>query len=273
VSSRQTASAFGRRIPARFAALAPRRIHEPHPDPLLPSRPVTLDRALRILVVEDNKNLAQAIQRGLNEHGYVVEVCHSGVDAEDLAASSPYDLVILDVMLPDRDGVELCRSLRKRSIATPVLMLTSLSSTRHKVDGLDAGADDYLTKPFEFDELVARARALLRRGQATPADRLTYGDLELDLLRRSVQRQGTSVQLSAKEFALLEFLVRNAEQVHSRMTISQKVWDMRYEPTSNLVDVYICSLRKKIDRDFTPPLIHTVIGYGYRLGAGASAAR
>jgi DNA-binding response OmpR family regulator len=228
---------------------------------------------MRVLVVEDNPKLAAAIRRVLEEQGWAVDVSGEGHEAEELLGREPYDLAVLDLMLPDRDGVELCRSLRKRSIATPVLMLTSLSSTRHKVDGLDAGADDYLTKPFEFDELVARARALLRRGQATPADRLSYGDLELDLLRRSVQRQGTSVQLSAKEFALLEFLVRNAEQVHSRMTISQKVWDMRYEPTSNLVDVYICSLRKKIDRDFTPPLIHTVIGYGYRLGAGASAAR
>jgi two-component system copper resistance phosphate regulon response regulator CusR len=228
---------------------------------------------MRVLVVEDNPKLAAAVRRVLEEQGWAVDVSGEGHEAEELLAREPYDLVVLDLMLPDRDGVELCRSLRKRSIATPVLMLTSLSSTRHKVDGLDAGADDYLTKPFEFDELVARARALLRRGQATPADRLTYGDLELDLLRRSVQRQGANVQLSAKEFALLEFLVRNAEQVHSRMTISQKVWDMRYEPSSNLVDVYICSLRKKIDRDFTPPLIHTVIGFGYRLGVGASAAR
>jgi DNA-binding response OmpR family regulator len=228
---------------------------------------------MRVLVVEDNPKLAAAVRRVLEEQGWAVDVSGEGHEAEELLAREPYDLVVLDLMLPDRDGVELCRSLRKRAIATPVLMLTSLSSTRHKVDGLDAGADDYLTKPFEFDELVARARALLRRGQATPADRLSYGDLELDLLRRSVQRQGTNVQLSAKEFALLEFLVRNAEQVHSRMTISQKVWDMRYEPTSNLVDVYICSLRKKIDRDFAPPLIHTVIGFGYRLGAGAGAAR
>src|SRR5688572_25851437 len=198
---------------------------------------------MRVLVVEDNPKLAAAVRRVLEEQGWAVDVSGEGHEAEQLLTREPYDLAVLDLMLPDRDGVELCRSLRNHSISTPVLMLTSLSSTRHKVDGLDAGADDYLTKPFEFDELVARARALLRRGQATPADRLTYGDLEIDLLRRSVRRQGTEVQLSAKEFALLEFLVRNAEQVHSRMTLSQKVWDMRYEPASNLVDVYICSLR------------------------------
>jgi DNA-binding response OmpR family regulator len=225
---------------------------------------------MRVLVVEDNPKLAEAVRRVLEEQGWAVDVSATGYEAEDRLAAEPYDLAVLDVMLPDRDGVELCRSLRKRSIATPVLMLTSLSSTRHKVEGLDAGADDYLTKPFEFDELVARARALLRRGQATPADTLSYGDLELDLPRREVRRQGTHVRLSAKEFALLEFLVRHAEQVHSRMTLSQKVWDLRFEPASNLIDVYICTLRKKIDKDFAPPLIHTVIGFGYRLGAAAA---
>lgn len=224
---------------------------------------------MRVLVVEDNPKLAAAVRRVLEDQGWAVDVSSQGHEAEELLAVEPYDLAVLDLMLPDRDGVELCRSLRRRGIETAVLMLTSLSSTKHKVEGLDAGADDYLTKPFEFDELVARARALLRRGKASAADRLAYGDVELDLLKREVVRQGEPVKLSAREFALLEFLVRNADQVHSRMTISQKVWDMRHEPDSNLVDVYIYALRKKLDRDFDPPLIHTVIGFGYRFGAPA----
>jgi DNA-binding response OmpR family regulator len=226
------------------------------------------DRALRILVVEDNKNLAQAIQRGLNEHGYVVEVCHSGVDGEDLAASSPYDLVILDVMLPDRDGVDVCRNLRRRKVSTYVLLLTALSATTDKIGGLEAGADDYLTKPFDFEELLARIRALLRRGKGTEAVKLEYEGLQLDLLRREVRRDGQKIVLRAKEMAVLELLLRNAERVVDRTTISQKIWDMNSEPSSNVIDKYVSALRQKIDRGYGRPLIHTVVGTGYRLGLG-----
>ncbi|MEM7308520.1 MAG: response regulator transcription factor [Planctomycetota bacterium] len=226
---------------------------------------------MRILVIEDNPDMAAAIGRGLREHGYSVDIVHRGFEGEELAAVEPYDLVVLDVMLPDRDGVDLCRNLRRRKITTHVLMLTALSSTADKIAGLDAGADDYLTKPFDFEELLARVRALLRRGNASEATRLSLGGLELDLLRRAVERDGQKIKLSAKEFALLEFLMRNPDRVLDRMTIAQKVWDISYEPTSNVIDVYISALRKKVDRDFDPPLIHTVVGMGYRFGVSGEA--
>ena len=159
---------------------------------------------MRILVIEDNPKMAGGIRRGLVEHGYAVDVSHSGYDGEVLATTTPYDVIVLDVMLPDRDGLDVCRSLRRRKVRTPILVLTALSGTREKVAGLDAGADDYLTKPFEFDELVARIRALLRRGQATEADKLAYADLEVNVTRRSVTRTGVKIDVSNKEFALLE---------------------------------------------------------------------
>jgi DNA-binding response OmpR family regulator len=221
---------------------------------------------VRILVIEDNPDMASAIQRGLREHGHSVDIAHRGYEGEELAVSEPYDLVLLDVMLPDRDGVDICRDLRRRGVTTYILMLTALSSTTEKVAGLDAGADDYLTKPFEFEELVARIRALLRRGKGSESTRLEFGGLVLDLLKRRTERDGQKIKLSAKEFALLEFLMRNPERVIDRVTIAQKVWDINYEPSSNVIDVYISSLRKKVDKGFECPLIHTVVGAGYRLG-------
>ena len=221
---------------------------------------------MRILVIEDNPDMASAIQRGLREHGHSVDVAHRGFQGEELAVVEPYDLILLDVMLPDRDGVDLCRDLRRRGVTTYILMLTALSGTKEKVAGLDAGADDYLTKPFEFEELVARIRALLRRGKGSESTKLAFGGLELDLLKRRTVRDGQKIKLSAKEFALLEFLMRNPECVIDRMTIAQKVWDINYEPSSNVIDVYISSLRKKVDKGFSCPLIHTVVGAGYRLG-------
>ena len=221
---------------------------------------------MRILVIEDNAGMASAIQQGLQEHGHTVDVAHSGCVGEEMAAAGAYDVVILDVMLPDRDGVDICRNLRRRKIATYVLMLTALSSTAEKVKGLDAGADDYLIKPFEFEELLARTRALLRRGNPSEASRLEFAGLEVDLIRRRVTRDGEPIRLSAKEFALLEFLMRNVDRVVDRTTIMQTVWDIHYEPSSNVIDVYISSLRKKIDRDFDRRLIHTVVGTGYRFG-------
>lgn len=221
---------------------------------------------MRILVVEDNPDMAAALRQGLRENGYSVDVAHEGYRAEELVATEPYDLVILDVMLPDHDGVTLCRNFRRSGVDAYILMLTALSGTSDKVAGLDAGADDYLAKPFEFEELLARIRALLRRGQASEATRIEFGGVELDLVRRRVQRDGHKLKLSAKEFALLEFLLRNPDRVIDRMTIAQKVWDINYEPSSNVIDVYISSLRKKLDRDFDRPLIHTVVGMGYRFG-------
>ncbi len=221
---------------------------------------------MRLLVVEDNPDMAAAIRRGLVEHGFSVDVAHTGYRAEELAGTEPYDVIVLDVMLPDLDGVQVCRNLRRRGSDALVLMLTALSGTSDKVDGLDAGADDYLTKPFEFEELLARIRALLRRGNATESTRLEFGGVVLDLLKRRVERDGVPLRLSAKEFALLEFLMRHTERVLDRTTIAQKVWDINYEHSSNVIDVYISSLRKKLDKGFDRPLIHTVVGTGYRFG-------
>jgi DNA-binding response OmpR family regulator len=221
---------------------------------------------VRILVVEDNKTLAQAIARGLEQHGYAVTLTHSGEEGEELAAGLMHDLVILDVMLPDRDGITVCRNLRRRKVSTYVLLLTALSATADKIQGLEVGADDYLVKPFEFEELVARVRALLRRGKASESVRLEYRGLLLDLLKREAWRDGHKIVLRAKELALLELLMRNADRVVDRTTIAQKVWDMNAEPSSNVIDKYVSALRQKIDRDYEEPLIHTIVGTGYRLG-------
>lgn len=221
---------------------------------------------MRVLIIEDNPKMAAAIQRGLREHGYAADACHCGFEGEELAVSEPYDLVILDLMLPDRDGVDVCRNLRRREVGRPVLMLTALSSTDDKVAGLDAGADDYLTKPFEFEELLARVRALLRRGEASEGRTLSMEDLELDLYTRVARRGEAEHELSNKEFGLLEYLMRNPNRVLTRTQIAEKVWDMNFEPGSNVIDVYISSLRKKVDRGFERELIHTIKGAGYRFG-------
>ncbi|MDX9911008.1 MAG: response regulator transcription factor [Phycisphaerales bacterium] len=221
---------------------------------------------MRVLVIEDNPRMAAGIERGLRENGYAVDVSHSGFEGEDLAAGDAYDAVILDLMLPDRDGVEVCRNLRRRSIAVPILMLTALSGTADKVSGLDAGADDYLTKPFEFEELLARLRALLRRGEAVEGRVLECDDLKLDLYSRVAERAGEKHELSNKEFSLLEYFMRNQNRVLSRAQIGEKVWDMNFEQGSNVIDVYVSSLRKKIDRGHGRELIHTIKGAGYRFG-------
>ncbi len=221
---------------------------------------------MRILIIEDNPKMAGAIQRGLRENGYAADVSHGGFEGEDLAAAEKYDLIVLDLMLPDRDGVDVCRNLRRRCIETPVLMLTALSGTNDKVAGLDAGADDYLTKPFQFEELLARVRALLRRGEASEGRILECDDLQLDLYTRKAKRGENEIELSNKEFALLEYLMRSPNRVLSRAQIAEKVWDMNFEPGSNVIDVYVSSLRKKIDRGFERELIHTVKGAGYRFG-------
>ncbi|GMV27014.1 MAG: DNA-binding response regulator [Phycisphaerae bacterium] len=221
---------------------------------------------MRVMVIEDNPKMAAAIEKGLREHGLAVDVVHSGYEGEDLVAQGMYDVVLLDLMLPDRDGVEVCRNLRRRGSTAKILMLTALSSTDDKVHGLDAGADDYLAKPFEFEELLARIRALLRRGEASESRYLRYNDLELDLYSRRAKRGTESITLSTKEFALLEYLMRNPNRVLTRTQIGEKVWDINFLPTSNVVDVYISSLRRKADYGFSTPLIHTVKGMGYRFG-------
>jgi DNA-binding response OmpR family regulator len=221
---------------------------------------------MRVLVLEDNPKMAEAIRKGLTQHNHVVDVHNSGFDGEDAAAATPYDVILLDLMLPDRDGIDVCRSLRRRGVATPILMLTALSDTETKIAGLDAGADDYLTKPFEFEELVARIRTLARRGQPSEAALLKYEDVEFDLSKRTVVRAGRPIKLSAKETALLEYFMRNPERVLTRQTIAEKVWALDFQPGSNVIDVHVSSLRKKIDRGFDSAVIHTVVGAGYRFG-------
>lgn len=221
---------------------------------------------MRVLVIEDNPKMAEGIRTGLEQAGFSVEVCNSGFEGEDLAAGEAFHAIVLDLMLPDRDGIEVCRNLRRRKVAIPILMLTSLSAVEDKVQGLDAGADDYLVKPFKFEELVARLRALLRRGQAVEGKTLRCDDLTLDLYTRRATRGEQHWDLSPREFSLLEYLMRNQNRVLTRAQIGENVWDLDFESTSNVIDVYISALRRKIDRTGGRPLIHTIKNAGYRLG-------
>jgi DNA-binding response OmpR family regulator len=224
---------------------------------------------MRILVVEDQVKMANFLKKGLNEVGYAVDIAESGTSAESFMAQGEYDLVVLDVMLPDQNGIDTARHLRRDGFEGPILMLTALSTTKDKIMGLDAGADDYLTKPYSFDELLARVRALLRRqsspGTGAGSSQLQYADLELDLLHRKVRRSGQELSLTTKEFALLEYLLRNAERPLGRVSIAEHVWDIHFDSESNVIDVYINMLRKKIDAPFNKKLIHTVVGVGYVL--------
>ncbi|PIS10830.1 MAG: DNA-binding response regulator [Bdellovibrio sp. CG10_big_fil_rev_8_21_14_0_10_47_8] len=222
---------------------------------------------MRLLVVEDQQKMANFLKRGLNEVGYAVDVAESGSAAEMLSAENDYDLIILDVMLPDQNGFDTARHLRNDGFHGPILMLTALSTTKDKVSGLDAGADDYLTKPYAFDELLARVRALLRRKSATGTSNsiLKYSDLELDLIHRTVKRGSHDISLTAKEFSLLEYLMRNPERPLGRVSIAEHVWDIHFDSESNVIDVYINLLRKKVDAPFPKKLIQTVVGVGYVL--------
>ena len=220
---------------------------------------------MRILVVEDQVKMAGFLKRGLNEVGYAVDLAETGSAAEALASENEYDLVILDVMLPDQSGFDTARHLRQDGYTGSLLMLTALSTTKDKVHGLDAGADDYLTKPYSFDELMARVRALLRRTSPQMSSSLKYSDLELDLLSRRARRSGQDIPLTSKEFALLEYMMRNPERPLGRVSIAEHVWDVHFDSESNVIDVYINLLRKKVDAPFPKRLIHTVIGTGYVL--------
>lgn len=218
---------------------------------------------MRILLVEDQRKTAQFIRKGLAEQGYAVDVIAHGHDAETQARVHDYDLIILDVMLPGQDGLQVCQNLRRQKIHTPILMLTALTSTDDKVKGLDSGADDYLGKPFEFTELLARIRALVRRHQGAKP-KLKIADLEMDVTERKVLRGGEAIELTSKEFALLEFLMQNAGKVVTRTAITEHVWDIHFDSESNVIDVYINFLRKKIDQG-RKKLLHTVVGTGYVL--------
>lgn len=223
---------------------------------------------MRILVVEDQVKMAHFLKKGLNEVGYAVDIAESGGAAESYIGQSDYDLVILDVMLPDQSGIETARHVRRDGFSGPILMLTALSTTKDKVQGLDAGADDYLTKPYSFDELHARVRALLRRQSSTlpaSANILKYSDLELDLIQRKARRGDKEITLTSKEFALLEYFLRNPERPLGRVSIAEHVWDIHFDSESNVIDVYINLLRKKIDAPFAKRLLHTVVGTGYVL--------
>lgn len=228
---------------------------------------------MRILVVEDQVKVAQFLKKGLNEGGYAVDTAESGAAAESYMSQGEYDLVILDVMLPDQNGFDTARHFRRDGFEGPILMLTALSTTKDKIAGLDAGADDYLTKPYSFDELLARVRALLRRKGATNASTsvLRYSDIELDLISRTVRRENQEVPLTSKEFALLEYFMRNPERPLGRVSIAEHVWDIHFDSESNVIDVYINLLRKKVDAPFSKKLIHTVVGVGYVLKENSTA--
>jgi DNA-binding response OmpR family regulator len=222
---------------------------------------------MRMLLVEDEKNVAAFIRKGLEEEFYAVDVAEDGAEAFLMATSNEYDLMILDIMLPGMNGVELCKRLREKGLKAPILMLTAIDSVDSKVECLESGADDYLTKPFAFSELLARIKALLRR-TADSVSELFLDDLRMDLLSRRVFREEKEVVLTPKEFSLLEYLLRNKGRVLTRTQMIENVWGYTFDPNSNVVDVHIKFLREKIDARFEKKLIHTVRGAGYVLKVG-----
>jgi heavy metal response regulator len=220
---------------------------------------------MRILLAEDEHKVASFIQRGLEAEHYAIDIVSDGDAAVTCVLQGDYDLLILDVMLPKRDGLAVLKEIRGRNLSLPVLLLTARDTVADKVAGLDSGADDYLTKPFAFEELVARVRALLRRGAPAAPAVLKLADLTLDPVRREVTRAGKRIDLTAKEYALLEFFLRRAGQVVNRAVIAHHVWGVDFDTFTNVIDVYVNYLRKKIDTDFEPKLLHTVRGVGYVL--------
>lgn len=222
---------------------------------------------MRILVIEDEKKIASFIERGLKEENFAVDLAFDGEQGLFLAETNPYNLIVLDIMLPGRDGIFICRELRRKAVCTPILMLTARDAVADKVSGLDSGADDYMTKPFSFDEFLARVRSLLRRSSGSASNVLRVQDLELNQLTRRVFRSGKEITLSAKEYALLEFLMLHADEIVTRTMISEQVWNEDFDSFTNVIDVHIKHLRDKIDTEATPSLIHTVRGRGYCLPA------
>ncbi|MCW2236440.1 two-component system OmpR family response regulator [Azospirillum canadense] len=223
---------------------------------------------MKVLVIEDDQQAASYLAKGLKEAGHVVDTANDGKEGLFLAGAEHYDVMVVDRMLPGRDGLSLVEILRATGNDTPVLFLSALGSVDDRVKGLKAGGDDYLTKPFAFSELLARIEVLVRRRTAAqPQTKLTVGDLELDLLSRTVKRAGKPIDLLPREFALLEYLMRNAGSVVTRTMMLENVWDYHFDPQTNVIDVHIARLRQKIDKDFPTPLIHTVRGAGYSLRA------
>ena len=224
--------------------------------------------AWKILIVEDDADTASYIEQGLLQEGHVVDVANDGRDGLFYASSGLFDLIILDRMMPGMEGLALLRALRASGITTPVLVLSALATVDERITGLESGADDYLVKPFSFGELIARANALMRRqrGDAQPAEtRITVGDLEIDCLKRQVRRSSRTIELQPREYKLLEYLARNEGRVVTRTMLIERVWDYHFDPGTNVVDVHISRLRRKVDTGFERPLLHTVRGAGYRL--------
>ncbi len=221
---------------------------------------------MRILVVEDEHRIANSIKKGLEQERYAVDVAYTGSDGYDLASTEDYDLILLDIMLPEMNGIEICKNLRKNKINIPILLLTAKGQTEDKVKGLDAGADDYMTKPFSFDELLARIRALTRRKGTVVNTILSVSDLSLDKKQYLVKRGNKEIKLSSKEFSLLEYLITNKNTIVTKDQIIAHIWDYDADILPNTIEVYIKNLRNKIDKPFKKPLINTVRGFGYRIG-------
>ena len=221
---------------------------------------------MRVLLVEDDRKAARLLSKGLREEGFVVDVAHSAEEADQTAHVEDYDVILLDWLLPGKDGITVCRDLRARGVSTPILMLTARDALDDRVKGLNTGADDYLTKPFAFAELLARLHALLRRSDLTRPVVLMFADLTLDPLSHRVSRGGTPISLTTKEYAILEVLMRHVGEVVTRARLGEGVWQDERDSLTNLVDVHMSHLRRKIDREGAPPLIHTVRGRGYRIG-------
>jgi DNA-binding response OmpR family regulator len=220
---------------------------------------------MRVLIVEDEKKTASFIRKALQGQGFAVDVCHNGEDALAAASGTPFDGIVLDIMLPGRDGLSVLRQLRERHNGTPVLLLSARGEVNERVDGLNAGADDYLPKPFALAELVARVRALGRRGNEPKNPVLRVADLTLDTVTRQARRGGVNIELTAREYRLLEYLMRASGRICERMAILEKVWDYHFDPGTNLVDVYVRRVREKIDSEFEPKLLQSVRGIGYVL--------
>lgn len=219
---------------------------------------------MRLLVVEDDKKIASFLEKGLQEAGFVVDVCHDGVEGLSLALTEPYEAAVVDIMLPGLDGLSLIEQIRERGIDYPVLILSARQTVDDRVEGLQRGGDDYMVKPFSFNELLARIQALLRRGhKSSESGKLTVGELQLDLLTREVRRQGEKIELPAKEYALLELLMRNPGRVLSKTSILERIYEYNFDPQTNVVDVLVCRLRNRVDKEYDVKLIHTVRGMGY----------
>jgi DNA-binding response OmpR family regulator len=220
---------------------------------------------MRVLVVEDERRLAGIIKRGLIEEGYAVDTVYDGEEAQYMGETTTYDIIILDIMLPKKDGIAVCRDLRTKKINTPILMLTARDSVEDRVKGLDSGADDYMIKPFAFSELLARIRALLRRETLSKTPKMQVGDLVLDTLTREAWRGDRKIELTTKEYSILEYFMSHPNMVITRTMLEENAWDYEYDSMSNIIDVYIRRLRRKIDGDTDDSLIQTVRGAGYRL--------